>query len=263
MPATLSYPGVYIEEIPSGVHTIIGVATSITAFVGRALRGTVDADDKSPVRIFSFAEYERLFGVLSADSTMSFAVFQYFLNGGSDALIIRVHNGAKTAKTSDGNFEAANPGAWGGRVRLRVDHDLDPEIENANPSGTIFNLKVKDLGTGVTETFLNVSITKGHPRFVSDVLLQSSSLLRCVGTFTRRPPPTATPSPPVPDPFDDTTATKLEVDPATADGSDVEAAQIGDPGLRSTKQGLYALEKADLFNLLCIPPFAPDKDVDS
>ena len=36
MPATLTYPGVYIEEVPSGVRTITGVATSITAFVGRA-----------------------------------------------------------------------------------------------------------------------------------------------------------------------------------------------------------------------------------
>src|SRR6478609_5000411 len=111
MPANLSYPGVYIEEIPSGVHTITGVATSITAFVGRAPRGPVDSDEKSPVRIFSFADYERVFGGLSADSPMSFAVFQYFLNGGSDALIVRVqHDTSQTAKTSDGQFEAASPG---------------------------------------------------------------------------------------------------------------------------------------------------------
>ena len=39
MPVTPTYPGVYIEEIPSGVRTITGVATSITAFIGRARRG--------------------------------------------------------------------------------------------------------------------------------------------------------------------------------------------------------------------------------
>src|SRR5712671_5000829 len=153
MPATLSYPGVYIEEIPSGVRTITGVATSITAFVGRAPRGTVDSDDKSPVRIFSFANYERSFGGLSADSPMSFAVFQYFQNGGSDALIIRVHNGA-TPATND-PFEAANPGAWGKRVRLRVDLQIDQAVKDAdevagNLPNTLFNLKVKDLGTAVT-----------------------------------------------------------------------------------------------------------------
>ncbi len=42
MPVTLSYPGVYIEEVPSGVRAIAGVATSIAAFIGRAPRGPVD-----------------------------------------------------------------------------------------------------------------------------------------------------------------------------------------------------------------------------
>src|SRR5688500_7655868 len=87
MPATLSYPGVYIEEIPSGVRTIIGVATSITAFVGRAVRGPVN----DPIRIQSFSDYVRVFGGLSELSTMSYAVQQFFLNGGTDALIVRVH----------------------------------------------------------------------------------------------------------------------------------------------------------------------------
>ena len=51
MPATLTYPGVYIEEIPSGVRTITGVATSITAFIGRALRGPVrQGDDDQQLR---------------------------------------------------------------------------------------------------------------------------------------------------------------------------------------------------------------------
>jgi phage tail sheath protein FI len=263
MPATLSYPGVYIEEIPSGVHTITGVATSITAFVGRASRGTVDSDDKSPVRIFSFADYERLFGGLSADSPMSFAVFQYFQNGGSDALIIRVQNGATPAKNDP--FEAANPGSWGKRVRLRMDHGIDADVEAANvaagfPANTLFNLKVKDLGSAVTETFLNVSITGGHPRFVSDVLRQSSNLVRGAATFGALP--AASGATTASDPFDDLTATALDTD--GSDGSDVGAAQIvSGANLRLDKKGVFALEKADLFNLLCIPPFAPNTDVDN
>ncbi len=39
MPVSVTYPGVYIQELPSGVRTVSGVATSIAAFVGRALRG--------------------------------------------------------------------------------------------------------------------------------------------------------------------------------------------------------------------------------
>ncbi len=44
MPSDLTYPGVYIEEIPSEVRTITGVSTSVTAFIGRTLRGP---DDKA------------------------------------------------------------------------------------------------------------------------------------------------------------------------------------------------------------------------
>lgn len=95
MPSNLSYPGVYIEEVPSGVRTITGVATSITAFVGRALRGPVN----DPVRVQSFAEYSRLFGGLWQPSTLSYAVLQFFQHGGSDALIVRVF-GADDANAS-------------------------------------------------------------------------------------------------------------------------------------------------------------------
>jgi phage tail sheath protein FI len=42
MPVLPTYPGVYIEELSSGVRTITGVATSITAFIGRARRGDTD-----------------------------------------------------------------------------------------------------------------------------------------------------------------------------------------------------------------------------
>ncbi len=82
----LSYPGVYIEELPSGQHTITGVATSITAFLGRALWGPVN----EPTTVFSFSDYERLFGGLAYDYPLSYAVQDFFLNGGSQAIIVRL-----------------------------------------------------------------------------------------------------------------------------------------------------------------------------
>ena len=87
MPVTPTYPGVYIEEVPSGVRTITGVATAITAFIGRAPRGPVN----DPTRVQNFGDYTRAFGGLSLDSTMSFAVQQFFNNGGTDAVIVRVY----------------------------------------------------------------------------------------------------------------------------------------------------------------------------
>ena len=56
MPVTPTYPGVYVEEIPSGVRTITGVSTSITAFVGRTLRGPID----KPIRLQSFGDFVRI-----------------------------------------------------------------------------------------------------------------------------------------------------------------------------------------------------------
>src|SRR5690349_10072227 len=94
MPVAVTYPGVYIEEIPSGVRTLTGVSTSVTAFVGRALRGPTN----EPVIVNSYADYERTFGGLWLKSTMSFAVRDFFLNGGGQAIIVRLFN-AETGGT--------------------------------------------------------------------------------------------------------------------------------------------------------------------
>ena len=88
MPTSPTYPGVYIEEISSGVRTIVGVATSITAFIGRAQRGPVN----EPTTINGFADFERMFGGLWNESRLGFAVRDFFLNGGGQAVIVRLFN---------------------------------------------------------------------------------------------------------------------------------------------------------------------------
>lgn len=86
MPVQPTYPGVYIEEIPSGVRTITGVATSITAFIGRAARGPVN----KATTINSFGDFERIFGGLWVESTLGFALRDFYLNGGSQAIVVRL-----------------------------------------------------------------------------------------------------------------------------------------------------------------------------
>jgi hypothetical protein len=125
MPAPLTYPGVYIQEVPSGVRTITGVATSITAFVGGAAAGPTD----EPVMLTSFADYERRFGGLDVLSPMSYAVRDFYSNGGSLALIVRVpHDDASSATITlpgsggaDTNLvlEASSRGAWGNLAKDR------------------------------------------------------------------------------------------------------------------------------------------------
>ena len=128
MPITLTYPGVYIEEVPSGVRTIVGVATSITAFIGSALRGPVD----DPVTINNFGDFERVFGGLGLDYPMSYAVRDFFLNGGAQAIVVRLYTpagvGTAVIDTNGLTLEAANPGTWANGLRARVDHDVASDL---------------------------------------------------------------------------------------------------------------------------------------
>ena len=254
MPTQFTYPGVYIEEVPSGVRTITGVATSITAFIGRALRGPTN----EPVRVQSFAEFERVFGSLWRESTLGYAVSQFFSNGGADALVVRVQNGATAATTSIGGLDliAASPGQWGESLRVRVDYNTRPLLPGEGEN-TLFNLTVRDTLSGVTERLLNLSTESGHRRFVTGVLAQESKLVRVNGAV-----PASRPAPPSGDPpagtdpmIDDASSTPFE---NGGDGNALTDAQISSAALETSKQGLWALEKADLFNLLCIPPLTPN-----
>ncbi len=106
MPVQVTYPGVYIEELPSGQHTLTGVATSITAFVGRALTGPVN----EPTLLFNYGDYERMFGGLSYDYPISYAVQDFFNNGGSQAVVVRLFKPA-AAQTTAAALTAAKQAA--------------------------------------------------------------------------------------------------------------------------------------------------------
>ena len=94
MPVQPTYPGVYIEEVPSPVHTIVGVSTSVTAFLGYTARGPVN----DPVHIYNYGDYQRNFGELNWHSAVSYAVQQFFRNGGIEAWVVRVAANAAAAK---------------------------------------------------------------------------------------------------------------------------------------------------------------------
>src|SRR5512140_3772969 len=96
MPVQVTYPGVYVQEIPSQVRSITGVATSITAFVGTATSGPVGV----ATLIHSQSDYDRIFGGLAVDSPMSFCVRDFFLNGGSTAVILRLFHAGAGSSTS-------------------------------------------------------------------------------------------------------------------------------------------------------------------
>jgi phage tail sheath protein FI len=262
MPVLPTYPGIYIQELASGVRTITGVATSITAFIGRALRGLSDR----PVRVQSFAEYERAFGGLWARSQMGYAVRQYFLNGGTDALIVRVHNGAAAATLTlkdNVKLAACSEGLWGEKLRVRVTHDTrPPDPAKGETQDSLFNLAVKDSGTGTVEVFPNLSTDPDHRRYVTKVLDLESNLVRIAapGTIPAKRPDASGDPDPGNDPLDDPKSS-TSFDATGDDGYDIGDTQVAGNGLEAAKRGLWALERADLFNLLCIPPFTPDTEV--
>jgi hypothetical protein len=265
MPVLTTYPGVYIEEIPSGVHTITGVATSITAFVGRALRGPTDL----ALTINSFGDFERTFGGLWLESALGFAVRDFFLNGGAQAIIVRCFDPAAgsfaTMSIGSLDLQAAWPGSWANQLRVRIDYDTRPLLPG-EAADSLFNLSVKDVGTGRTEIFRNVSVTPGNARRIDTVLENDSSLLRATAVPASRPNAHAAVNPGEnTDPFSDAFPLRYTVVAAgdqANDGNALTATNISDASLEGPKHGMYALLDADLFNLLCIPPHklssAPD-----
>lgn len=243
MPVSPTYPGVYVEEIPSSVRTIVGVPTSVTAFIGRAERGPVD----DPVVINNWGDFERRFGGLQVDYPMSYAVQDFFLNGGSQAVIVRLFKGSGTAALAAGDFKVAavNPGTWGNALEVTVDvNGIDNEVAKRYglTQTDLFNLTVVELGPDglpkAREQIRNVSVKEGARR-VDRVLEQESRLIRIAPGVTL--PGTTIPS-----------TGKMTNDKA---GKDSEALdQTAYTGEQAKKTGLYALEKTDIFNLLCIPP---------
>lgn len=185
MPVSPTYPGVYVEEIQSPVRTIVGVATAITAFVGYTRRGPLD----QPIDVFNFGEFERTFGGLDANAPLTYAVQQFFLNGGGQAIIVRVARGPGLAAVELGDYTATTPkpslviqasseGAWGNALRISVDRDT------VNPN-SLFNLSVVEETSGPagrvlgrSEQFRNLSLSPKSGNYVVDVVDSTSALIR-------------------------------------------------------------------------------------
>jgi phage tail sheath protein FI len=147
MPVQVSYPGVYVQEVPSGVRAITGVSTSVALFMGRTKRGRLNV----PTRILSFSAYERTFRADTVFSEMTDQVRQFFLNGGQQAFIMRIAESSTTPQLSSAKpaavtlknqgstdvlkLVAKDAGVDGNMLRAEVDY------HTSNPEST-FNLRV-------------------------------------------------------------------------------------------------------------------------
>jgi phage tail sheath protein FI len=263
MPSSLTYPGVYIEEIPSGVRTITGVATSIAAFVGWAPKGPTDRAEL----LLSWSDFERKFGGLDKRSRLGYAVSHFFSNGGQRAYVVRLvttgsatagDNAAASAVTLDTKLTLTtkSPGDWGNNYAIVTKKRAD--------DATRFQLKVANIkqdkkGIAV-ETFDNLSMKLDDPRSVENVL-QAESLFvtaKVLGT-----PPTTDPPADTAIPTSGANAGEIPTAAYLKDGADgkvldpkdgaaafIAAGKLGDA---SGTDGVFQLDRVDLFNLLCVP----------
>ena len=184
MPVPLSYPGVYIEEVSSGVRTITGVATSIALFIGWAPRGPTDR----AVRLTSFADFERTYGGLDFRSVLGYSVKHFYENGGADAYVLRIADAtAVTASCAidDLSVSASSPGDWAADYQVRLTRRAD--------DATRFRLDVLHVPSNgaVVESFENLSMTTSDARFVEAVVNGRSGFI-AVSAGSATTPGTAT-----------------------------------------------------------------------
>ena len=248
-------PGVYVNEIASGVRPIAGVSTSTTAFIGRFERGTVD----KAIRITSWGQFEKTYGGLHLDSATSYAVNQYFLNGGSIAYIIRVVGGTGVKSsliinddttTQAIELNASSEGKWGDNIYVGIG------AKDANK----YDLLVREYdGNTVVneEVFLDLDRRITQPRFINKIVNPTSKIVTAVGTASKLPEATQIGS------SDASLNDLLGLNKSglsrlkngsngTSTAADRQAALKGQ---QSTRSGIYALEDItpDTFNLMCIP----------
>jgi uncharacterized protein len=246
--------GIHVQEEAGSGQSIAEASTAVTAFVGRCLRGPVNR----AVTISGFDEFQRIFGGLWQPSTLSYAVEQYFENGGRTATIVRVANGARCCTIrlpAAGEALVLEALAPGTREFLRAAVDYDGIGDNEEDS---FNLVIQRVRTPGSEhiedqeIYRRVSIEPDAPRSIA-AMLAESALARVTGELPRlRPDPT-----PRHDPRGIAGYVLSGTD--ADDGAPLTDYDIIGSAAQGT--GLFALDAAGSFNLLCIPPLARNVDV--
>jgi len=245
-PTEVSYPGVYIEEIPSGVKTIAGVSTSITAFVDLASYATYYTKEKEednnaeykpvPVRLFSYDDYERQFGPPHPLSDLALSVRLFFENGGSDCYMVNISDNATAASV---DIPSVPDGDGTTKVVLRF-----TSLKRGDHKRTIITIAdFKDDTVTVHEkydgktvgTYFKCSLSKGA---IDSIENQPFQYVKC----------------------------KIEAEntrPATADyelsGGNANSVPLQDDTDDLYGKAIDALEKVDLFNLMVITKLAPSK----
>lgn len=134
MPNYLS-PGVYVEEVSSGVKPIAGVGTAVGAFIGIAERGTIG----KAILVTNWSQYVSEFGGFIPSAYLAYAVYNFFAEGGTSCYVVRA--ASKDAKEASSivkdtsadrvnliQISARSEGEWGNRISYEIAQSTNGQI---------------------------------------------------------------------------------------------------------------------------------------
>jgi hypothetical protein len=177
--ATFSRPGVYVQEVPvAQTIQLSDNGSAVGAFVGPAAMGSTAL----PVLVRSWRNFVDTFGDVNDAYPMTWAVYNFFANGGNQAYIKRVvgSNAAQASVVLTDRSQSAlatllvkanNAGAWGNNFAVQV---IDSGAANR------FALYVYQSLSGNTvlvEQFADLSMVKTDPRYAISYVNASSSYI--------------------------------------------------------------------------------------
>jgi len=251
MPEYLS-PGVYVEEVSSGIKPIEGVGTSTGAFVGKAERGPV----KKSVLATNWTQFRNTFGGFIDNAYLAYAVFQFFNEGGTKCYVVRAAKGTadkplkKAEKLVNDSLtvRASSEGAWANVVKetgakvsgITVKIADETPAPGASARADYFKLSVlyqeKGKKEEEVESFDNVTLDETKPEHVAKRI--AAKFIEVVDTGNTRPPN---------DSYD-------------LDGG-ADGAALAPPDWAGASGFIYEFDAVDDINIVAIPDAAGDPQV--
>ena len=257
MAITVSYPGVYIQELDSGVRVIPGVPTSITAL---RRPGPTRADRLRRSGCRASASSSAASATSGTRAPMGHSVSHFF------------------AQRRLGRDDRAR--APPERARRRRPRSADVPADGGTPM-TLRAVESRHLGQPAAGDDHRIPTTRhavppDHPGGLARPNPDQVAARGAVPQPHAAPRATRGSSPTCWPPqsraracrdaaggasaVDRRRALPIAVRRTATTGSRSTPAQVSDLDWQADAQGIFALENADLFNLLCIPPFAPGVD---
>ncbi len=130
---TYNSPGVYIQDVVSGIQTIDQASSSIGALIGKTKSGAVGV----AVKIGSWTEFVSKFASgletpFMENSFLPYSVYGFFQNGGKELYVVSVKKNAVKASATGSYIKATalSEGVWGNNIHIQLKRSSDYSSSN-------------------------------------------------------------------------------------------------------------------------------------